>query len=204
MKRIGKPSYLIESELAMEETILKFRKMELEKIKTSESFCSIIKMYNEMNRCLSEQILKFNETKKNFTVKQLSLSIESDNRSTLPNIFSVQTHSTGKHSKSQQPPSVKTGENESKRLTEQLNAAFMNEMKEIASHVKLPGPPITQIENGTMKPVKGKTPKKIKVPTETKETKEKKEKKEKKSRAEQEMEKQYQRSIKLNADSFRG
>ena len=54
----------------MEQTIIKYRRLELEKLKQTESFHSIVKIYSQMNDELENNIQEIKENKKLFTFQQ--------------------------------------------------------------------------------------------------------------------------------------
>ncbi|ELP87193.1 hypothetical protein EIN_093500 [Entamoeba invadens IP1] len=85
-----KQQFLVESEIVLEELIIKYRKIEMEKMRQKVSFLEIIPIYKQMNAELESLIQHFKERRNTLTFQQLNSGTPEENtsRSPLPNIFS--------------------------------------------------------------------------------------------------------------------
>ena len=175
-KRIGKPLYIVQSEITIEETILNYRKLELQRLKSNESFLTIIKNYEEMNKSLEHSMNEFHQKRKEFTIQQLNYSITNDNRF-LPNIFQMTKNvSFPPFCDSTNPSSFSKDQMKSKKGKKEENGSqnefHLNELTALANGIKLPAPPITLIDNEMKKPKESKEMKEIKETKRMKEAKE--------------------------------
>ena len=73
----------------IEETILKYRKIELERIKRFEEHRQVLKIYSEMNKEIQKNLHFISEKQKQIVLKQINNSMMIDNRASLPDIFQL-------------------------------------------------------------------------------------------------------------------